>query len=210
MEVNATRVKDQLAKCTGGSELVSLVMARMQELELSFTELKKQVQSHDMSLTSLTIGELGCPRLFLLLPVEDAPPSSRLKGLIHRAKGFMKDKYRLVFLDPVTGCAVPSGPGGDGYLLTLPGSWLIEHRNAIADGIKVFKVAVAMGRAVGLPLPGTDDLPSEVVSKKELEAVDAGNTLMGEWNAVASGKAAATGRKPTRCCARCFGCAVQR
>ena len=188
------RVKDQLAKGTGGSELVSQVMAMMQELKLGFTELRKQVESHDMSLTSLAAGELGCPRLFLLLPVEDAPSSSRLKQLVHRAKGYVKDKYRLVFLDPVTGCAVPSGPGGDGYQLTLPSSWLIEHRKAIADGIKVFKVAVAMGRAVGLPLPGTDDLPSEVVSKKELEAVDAVNTLMGEWNAVATGKAVATGQ----------------
>ena len=88
----------------------------------------------------------------------------------------------------------PSGPGGDGYQLTLPSSWLIEHRKAIADGIKVCKVAVAMGRAVGLPLPGTSALPSEVVSKKELEAVDAVNTLMGEWNAVATGKAVATGQ----------------
>jgi hypothetical protein len=194
VEVNATRVKDQLARGTGGSELVSQVMAMMQELQLGFTELKKQVESHDMSLTSLTAGELGCPRLFLLLPVEDAPTSSLLKGLIHRAKGFVKDKYRLVFLDPVTGCAVPSGPEGDGYQLTLPSTWLIEHRNAIADGIKVFKAAVAMGKAVGLPLPGTDALPKEVVSKKELEAVHAVNTLMSEWNAMATGKAAATGQ----------------
>ena len=194
VEGNATRVKEQLAKGTGGSELVSQVMARMQELELGFTELKKQVESHDMSLTSLAAGELGCPRLFLLLPVEDAPTSSRLKRLVDRAKGFVKDKYRLVFLDPVTGCAVPSGPEGDGYHLTLASAWLVEHQKAIADGIKVFKAAVAVGRLVGLPLPGTDDLPSEVVSKQELEAVDAVNTLMSEWNSVATGKAAATGQ----------------
>eukprot|EP00964_Phaeocystis_antarctica_P164244 scaffold141995_cov121-Phaeocystis_antarctica.AAC.1 len=124
VEGNATRVKEQLAKGTGGSELVSQVMARMQELELGFTELKKQVESHDMSLTSLAAGELGCPRLFLLLPVEKAPTSSRLKRLVDRAKGFVKDKYRLVFLDPVTGCAVPSGPEGDGYHLTLASAWL--------------------------------------------------------------------------------------
>ena len=86
-EANAARVKDQLAKGSGGSELVSQVMARMQELELGFTELRKQVESHDMSLTSLAVGELGCPRLFLLLLVEDAPSSSRLKQLVHRAKG---------------------------------------------------------------------------------------------------------------------------
>ena len=194
VEGNATRVKEQLAKGTGGSELVSQVMARIQELELGFTELKKQVESHDMSLTSLAAGELACPRLFLLLPVEDAPTSSRLKRLVHRAKGFVKDKYRLVFLDPVTGCAVPSGPEGDGYKLTLPSAWLVEHQEAIADGIKVFKAAVAVGRLVGLPLPSTDDLPSEVVSKQELEAVDAVNTLMSEWNAMATGKAAATGQ----------------
>ena len=194
VEGNATRVKDQLAKGTGGSELVSQVLAWMQEHDQRFNELKMQVESHDMSLTSLTAGELGCPRLFLLLPVEDAPTSSLLKGLVHRAKGFVKDKYRLVFLDPVTGCAVPSGPEGDGYQLTLPSTWLVEHRNAIADGIKVFKAAVAMGKAVGLPLPGTDALPKEVVSKQELEAVEAVNTLMSEWNAVATGKAAATGQ----------------
>ena len=84
MEGNAARVKEQLAKGTGGSELVSQVMVRMQELELGFmleqkrlNELKKQVESHDMSLTSLTAGELGCPRLFLPLPVEDTPTTAR-------------------------------------------------------------------------------------------------------------------------------------
>ena len=33
-----------------------------------------------------------------------------------------------------------------------------------------------------------------MVSKNELEAVDAVNTLMSEWNAVATGKAVATGQ----------------
>ena len=51
-----------------------------------------------------------------------------------------------------------------------------------------------MGRAVGLPLPGVDALPREVVSKKELEAVHTVNNLMSKWNAVATGKAAATGQ----------------
>ena len=65
----------------------------------SYEALKQQVNSQDMSLTTLAAGELDCPRLFVLLPFEDKGRSI-LSKIMNRAKGFVKDQYRLVFLDP--------------------------------------------------------------------------------------------------------------
>ena len=47
----------------------------------------------------------------------------KLKRLVHRATGFVQDRYRLVFLDPVTGTATPTGPEGTGYVVELPKKW---------------------------------------------------------------------------------------
>ena len=91
-----------------------------------------------------------------------------LTRLLHRTKGYVKDRYRLVFLDPVTGSAVPTGPDSDGYRLELTKQWLIDHRKTLNDGIKVVKMAAAAGRLAGLPLPATVGLPSEIVSKAEV------------------------------------------
>jgi hypothetical protein len=106
--------------------------------------------------------------VFLPLP----PATSKLKRLVHRAaKGFIKDKYRLVFLDPVSGCATPTGPDGSGYVVELPTKWLAEHAKHISDGLKVAKLFIAAGRLAGLPLPEMDGMPKEVVSKAELMAL---------------------------------------
>ena len=45
-----------------------------------------------------------------------------------KPKDFVKDRYRLVFLDPVTGNAVKSGPGeGHGYPLAITKAWLLAN-----------------------------------------------------------------------------------
>ena len=80
--------------------------------------LKREVASHEMSLASLAAGELECPRLFVLLPEVEA--SSKLSRLLNRARTIVKDRFRLVFLDRVTGCATSCGREGKGYLLELP------------------------------------------------------------------------------------------
>jgi hypothetical protein len=98
------------------------------------------------------VAELECPRLFLLLP-QEAPQHSRLKRLLHRVESVVKDKYRLVFLDPVTGCYVRTGPEGDGYHIELPQAWLMQHHKRIADGLTIIKWTAALGRIAGLPLP---------------------------------------------------------
>ena len=171
-EENAERAREQLAESENGQKMVEQVMQMIVELRTDFETVKRQVSSHDMSLTSLTIGELDCPRLFVLLPLEESR-GSMVKKLVSTVKGYVKDRYRLVFLDPVTGMAVPSGPEGDGYRLELPIKWLVENKKKIDDGLKVVKLLTAAGRVSGLPLPHTRCLPSELVSKAEAQAVAA-------------------------------------
>ena len=157
-----------------GGELASALSATLQQQSDMFrqamrelSELKVETESIKRSLSRLAEGELDCPRLFVLLPMEAS--SSKLMQLVKRE--FLKDKYRLVFLDPVTGCAVRCGPDGDGYKLEMPKKWLVENREIISYGLQIVKMSAAVGRAVGLPLPSASGLPSEVVSKAEVEAV---------------------------------------
>ena len=52
----------------------------------------------------------------------------------------MKDRHRLIFLDPVTGTAVPCGTDGQGYVLKLPNHFLQQHGSKIRDGLIVLKL----------------------------------------------------------------------
>ena len=53
----------------------------------------------------------------------------------------------------------------------MPKKWLVENHQIISYGLQIVKMSAAVGRAVGLPLPSASGLPSEVVSKAEVEAV---------------------------------------
>ena len=131
--------------------------------------MRQEVRTSNVTLGSIAMNELDCPRLVVFLPVH--PPASKLKKLVHRAKAFVKDRHRLVFLDPVSGCATPTGPDGNGYEVEVPNKWLVQHAKQISDGIKVAKLATAAGRLAGLPLPDLKGLPPEVVSKAEVQAL---------------------------------------
>jgi serine/threonine protein kinase len=158
----------------------------MQELSVSvereLSELKVEAESNKRSLIRLAEGELDCPRLFVLLPMEAS--SSKLMQLVKRE--FLKDKYRLVFLDPVTGCAVRCGSDGNGYKMEMPKKWLIENRKIISAGLRIVKMTAAAGCVAGLPLGSFKGLPSQAVSKAEVEAVKlfervySGSVLIGE------------------------------
>jgi hypothetical protein len=175
---NAFAVLSQMPGGTSG-ELASLLRALLQHrsdmvrqaMQDVISEFKDEVFSElkgvKRSLSRLAEGELDCPRLFVLLPMEKS--SSKLMQLVKRE--FLKDKYRLVFLDPVSGRAVRCGPDGDGYKLEVSKKWLVENREIISYGLQIVKMSAAVGRAVGLPLPSASGLPSEVVSKAEVEAV---------------------------------------
>jgi hypothetical protein len=180
---------DQLKYCDMIEEKLRLVNEEARQLEdalkdahSAVNELKVEAESNKRSLIRLAEGELDCPRLFVLLPMEAS--SSKLMQLVKRE--FLKDKYRLVFLDPVTGCAVRCGPDGNGYKMEMPKKWLIENRKIISAGLRIVKMTAAAGCVAGLPLGSFKGLPSQAVSKAEVEAVKlfervySGSVLIGE------------------------------
>merc|ERR1719424_191588 len=61
----------------------------------------------------------------------------------------VKERHRLIFLDPVTGTAVPCGSDGQGYVL---------------------KLVAGLGKCAGLPLD-LEGMPTEVVSMEEAHAI---------------------------------------
>ena len=175
----------QMPGGTGG-ELASALSAMLQRQSDMFRqamqETEAKMQSFERSLSRLAEGELDCPRLFVLLPMEAS--SSKLMQLVKRE--FLKDKYRLVFLDPVNGCAVRCGPDGEGYKMEVPKKWLVENRKIISAGLRIVKMTAAAGCVAGLPLESVKGLPSHAVSKAEVEAVKlfervySGSVLIGE------------------------------
>ena len=120
---------------------------------------------------------LDTPRLVFIQPA-DVESKSMAKRLASKLKGIAKDKFRLSFLDPVTGVCVPTGNDGLGYIITLPKEWLVKHGKHLRDGLMVVKLACAIGRIAGLPLPDMIGLPKEVVTKAEARAVKAFEELL--------------------------------
>jgi len=164
---HAFALLSQMPGGTGG-ELASALSVMLQQQSDMFRQAMLELsESVERSLIRLAEGELDCPRLFVLLPMEKS--SSKLMQLVKRE--FVKDKYRLVFLDPVTGCAVRCGPEGNGYKLEMPKKWLVENRKIISAGLRIVKMTAAAGCVAGLPLEAVMGLPSQAVSKAEVEAV---------------------------------------
>ena len=171
---NAFAVRSQMPGGTGGelASALSAMLQRQSDIYISMfrqamQETEAKTQSLERSLSRLAEGELDCPRLFVLLPMEKS--SSKLMQLVKRE--FLKDKYRLVFLDPVTGCAVRCGPEGDGYKLEVPKKWLVENHVIISAALHIVKSCAMAGRLAGLPLPSAAGLPTQAVSKAEVEAL---------------------------------------
>ena len=167
---NAYAVHSQMPGGTGGelSSALSAMLQRQSDMfQQAMLETEAKMQSLERSLNRLAEGELDCPRLFVLLPMQAS--SSKLMQLVKRE--FLKDKYRLVFLDPVTGCAVRCGPDGEGYKLEVPKKWLVENRVIISAGLHIVKSCAMAGRLAGLPLPSAAGLPTQAVSKAEVEAL---------------------------------------
>ena len=131
---------------------------------------------------TVTKDELACPRLFVLLP-ESAGLSSLLHKLT-RPKDLVVDRYRLVFLDAVTGYYSPTGPDGHGYKIELPKAWLVDNLPYIDAGLKVAKIAAACGRLSGLPIPACAGLPTAIVAKAEVQALDAFEEMIGQSHQV--------------------------
>ena len=185
VQKNVDSAKEQLSKVDGGNDLATVMMEMMRAMKNEMAQLKEgvvdKIKSHELSLTTLSTGELDCPRLFVMLPEAKSEGCSKFQRL--RAKHFLKDRYRLAFLDPVTGMATKCGKDGKGYELEVPKKWLVDNRKYINDGLKVVKLAAAAGRIAGLPIPSSG-LPSSIVSQAELSAVNNFERLMATSSSV--------------------------
>jgi hypothetical protein len=68
----------------------------------------------------------------------------------------------------------------------MPKKWLVENRKIISAGLRIVKMTAAAGCVAGLPLGSVMGLPSQAVSKAEVEAVKmfervySGSVLIGE------------------------------
>ena len=96
-------MKAQLGKSGAqGDELLQSVLAVLTDLSSGMDEMRQGLLSHERSIAQLAVGELECPRLYVVLPV--CKSDSRLRQLL-RPKELLQDHYKLVFLDSVTGTA---------------------------------------------------------------------------------------------------------
>lgn len=119
--------------------------ARLQaDLTLTATpnpnQVRQEVRTSNVTLGSIAMNELDCPRLVFITPY--TPPEKRTikTRVTEKITKAVKDRHRLIFLDPVTGTAVPCGPDGQGYVLKLPSKFLQQHGSKIRDGLIVLKL----------------------------------------------------------------------
>ena len=74
--------------------------------------MRQEVRTSNVTLGSIAMNELDCPRLVFITPY--TPPEKRtIKSRVSdKVMGAVKDRHRLIFLDPITGTAVPCGTDG--------------------------------------------------------------------------------------------------
>ena len=124
----------QYTRLAGGARLQA-------DLTLTATpnpnQVRQEVRTSNVTLGSIAMNELDCPRLVFITPY--TPPEKRTikTRVTEKITKAVKDRHRLIFLDPVTGTAVPCGPDGQGYVLKLPSHFLRQHGSKIRDGLIV-------------------------------------------------------------------------
>ena len=153
-----------ILKDGGHGELLAQMMAMLQSVVVAVDEVKKDVRTANTTLGSLAMNELDCPRLVFMTPYTPPEKRSIRSRVTNKLKSAVQEKHRLIFLDPVSGTAVPCGEDGQGYVLTLPSKFLQQHGDKIRDGLTVLKWVVSLGRCAGLPLPCLQGMPTQVVS----------------------------------------------
>lgn len=191
---NAHAAREQITQAMG-ADVLKVILASLSDLSTSMKNLQEgvvdKVKSHEISIGQIAQGELDVPRLFVLLPVEKEPS---LVSKLLSPKSFVQDRYRLDFLDPVTGYAARCGPKGIGYEITLPQKWIADHQKDIVIGIQVLKITAKAGRLAGLPLPNLEGLPTEVISKAEVAALRNFEAILEGANDLGDGMKVATGQ----------------
>ena len=91
--------------------------ARLQaDLTLTVTpnpnQVRQEVRTSNVTLGSIAMNELDCPRLVFITPYTPAEKRTIKSRVSDKVMGAVKDRHRLIFLDPITGTAVPCGTDG--------------------------------------------------------------------------------------------------
>jgi hypothetical protein len=155
----------------GNGDLMKQVMLMMAEMQATLVEVRKEVRVSNVTLGSLAMNELDCPRLVFITPYTSPEQRRSIKNRVSdKITKSVRDKHRLTFLDPVTGTAVPCGSDGKGYVLKLPSKFLQQHGGKIRDGLVVLKLIAGLGKCAGLPL-SLEGMSTQVVSMEEAQAV---------------------------------------
>jgi hypothetical protein len=176
LEVTMKGVEDSSAAAQailyegGNADLMKQVMTMMAEMKATLVEVRQEVRVSNVTLGSIAMNELDCPRLVFITPYTPAEKRTILTRVSDKVTKAVKDRHRLIFLDPITGTAVPCGTDGQGYVLKLPSKFLQQHGSKIRDGLAVLKLVAGLGKCAGLPI-NLDGLPKEVVSMEEAQAV---------------------------------------
>lgn len=186
---DAQRMLESEAGAAASAETVAELRKMLAEMANSLAKVQDDVRYANTTLDSLAMGELDYPRLVFIMPEKPAG------NLIARVRGRVVDKFRLHFMDPVSGAMVRCGKDGLGYQLTIKKKWLVEHGGRISDGLRVMKAMLAVGNLVGLPIPDVRGMPVEVVTRAEARAVCEFEAVLNEAGATKSGRhAKATGK----------------
>jgi len=154
----------------GNADLMKQVMMMMAEMKATLVEVRQEVRVSNVTLGSIAMNELDCPRLVFITPYTPAEKRTILTRVSDKVTKAVKDRHRLIFLDPITGTAVPCGLDGQGYILKLPSKFLKQHGSKIRDGLTVLKLVAGLGKCAGLPLD-LGGMPTEVVSMEEAQAI---------------------------------------
>ena len=75
-------------------------------------QVRQEVRTSNVTLGSIAMNELDCPRLVFITPYTPAEKRTIKSRVSDKVMGAVKDRHRLIFLDPITGTAVPCGTDG--------------------------------------------------------------------------------------------------
>ena len=131
---------------------VKEVRALMSSAIADIRQLSYAVQAHESVLDILVNKTKECPSLAILFPCKRS-----WKDWLSPTVLLTQNKFMLTFLCPVSLCVVEFGPNGLGMEVTAPKEWVKKWGPALLVTLKVLHVAVAAGRALGVPIPS---LPS--------------------------------------------------
>jgi len=123
---------------------------RYSQVKESFETVDRRISSLTQSVNALVSRRDECPRLLYFY----MKPKQWTDWINDPAKRLLTNSVMMVFVCPITLQMVPGcGPDELGWEVTNPKKWFKKWGPAIMVTIKVLRVALALGKIAGVPLP---------------------------------------------------------